>query len=318
MKTNLDLNTLLLLPALAESGSFTAAAERLGSNKTSLSLQIKALEQQLGVALFRRTTRQVSLTAEGQQLLQHCLPLLQQVQQQLAALRPVDSPPQLSGKLVVSAPEDFSHRALIPALLAFAKLHPALQFDLRSSDQVQDLIKQGIDLSIRIGWLQDSSYKAHKLGEFQQWLLATPAYLAQHASPQQPADLAALHFIAFSPLATPLSWRFSRPATATSDSVVQQVRLRSFFCTSSTQSVTSLLLAGAGLAVLPDYTARPLVQSGQLQRVLSDWQLPGGGIYAVYPPGPHRSQAVRQFMQFFQHWLAEQTAQSAMAAAAIR
>ncbi len=315
MKTSLDLNTLLLLPALAESGSFTAAAERLGSNKTSLSLQIKALEQQLGVALFRRTTRQVSLTAEGQQVLQHCLPLLQQVQQQLAALRPADSPPQLTGKLVVSAPEDFSNRVLIPALLAFAKLHPALQFDLRSSDQVQDLIKQGIDLSIRIGWLQDSNYKAHKLGEFQQWLLAAPAYLAQHTSPQHPADLTALHFIAFSPLPTPLSWRFSQ---AGSEGEEQRVRLRSYFSTSSTQSVTSLLLAGAGLAVLPDYTARPLIQSGQLQHVLSDWQLPGGGIYAVYPPGPHRSQAVRQFMQFFQRWLAEHASESAMAGAAIR
>jgi DNA-binding transcriptional LysR family regulator len=316
MKTQLDLNTLLLLPALAESGSFTAAAERLGSNKTSLSLQIKALEQQLGVALFRRTTRQVSLTAEGQQVLQHCLPLLQQVQQQLAALRPADSPPQLTGKLVVSAPEDFSNRVLIPALLAFAQRHPALQFDLRSSDQVQDLIKQGIDLSIRIGWLQDSSYKAHKLGEFQQWLLAAPAYLAQHTSPQHPADLTALHFIAFSPLPTPLSWRFRR--TTGSEAEELTVRLRSYFSTSSTQSVTSLLLAGAGLAVLPDYTARPLIQSGQLQHVLSDWQLPGGGIYAVYPPGQHRSQPVRQFMQFFQRWLAEHTSESAMAGDIIR
>ena len=295
MKNELDLNSLLLVQALAASGSFTAAAERLGSSKTKISLQIKVLEQKLGVALFRRTTRQVSLTAEGAWLVDRCLPLLDELRQELQQLSQTDV--ELSGTLVISAPEDYSNRVLVPLLIRFQQLHPKLQLDLRSSDQVQDLIKQGIDLSIRIGWLQDSSLKAQRLGDFQQWLLAAPAYLEKFAPPQQPADLTTMNLIAFTLLPTPQQWRFKQGSTTV------DLRLPSCMKTSSTQTVTSLLLHGAGLGVLPDYSAKTMLQQGLLQRLLPEWQLPGGGIYAVYPPGPHRPAKVRQFVAFLQQCL---------------
>ncbi len=305
MPTELNLNTLLLVEALAQSGSFTAAAQRLGSNKTKISLQIKALEQQLGTALFRRTTRQVSLTAEGLQLVERCLPLLAELRAELQQLSRTDT--ELSGTLVLSAPEDYSNRVLIPLLLQFQQRHPKLQIDLRSSDQVQDLIKQGIDLSIRIGWLQDSSLKAQRLGDFQQWLLACPAYLAKHQLPTTPAELTALNFIAFSPLPTPLWWRFVKGGEQ------QELRLNSNIKTSSTQSVTSLLLTGAGMAVLPDYSAKDLIEKGLLQRLLPEWQLQNGGIFAVYPPGPHRPAKVRLFVDFLQQALQQAAGLSAKA-----
>ncbi|RVU33345.1 LysR family transcriptional regulator [Rheinheimera riviphila] len=299
MKNDLDLNSLLLVQALAASGSFTAAAERLGSSKTKISLQIKALEQQLGVALFRRTTRQVSLTAEGALLVERCLPLLDELRDELQQLQlRTQTAVELSGTLVISAPEDYSNRVLVPLLLQFQRLHPKLQLDLRSSDQVQDLIKQGIDLSIRIGWLQDSSLKAQRLGDFAQWLLAAPAYLEKFAPPQQPDDLKTMNLIAFTLLPTPQQWRF------TQGNQLMDLRLPSNIKTSSTQTVTSLLLHGAGLGVLPDYSAKTMLQQGLLQRVLPEWQLPGGGIYAVYPPGPHRPAKVRQFVAFLQQYLA--------------
>ncbi|MBU2426646.1 MAG: LysR family transcriptional regulator [Gammaproteobacteria bacterium] len=297
MKNDLDLNSLLLVQALAASGSFTAAADRLGSSKTKISLQIKALEQQLGVSLFRRTTRQVSLTAAGIQLVERCLPLLDELRSELQQLSQTDS--ELSGCLVISAPEDYCNRVLIPLLLKFQKLHPKLQVDLRSSDQVQDLIKQGIDLSIRIGWLQDSSLKAQRLGNFEQWLLAAPDYLATFAEAQHPNDLKPMNFIAFTLLPTPLQWRFTQEGKAV------ELRLHSNLKTSSTQTVTSLLQQGAGLGVLPDYSAHTLVEQGELRRVLPAWQLPAGGIFAVYPPGPHRPAKVRQFVAFLQQQLSD-------------
>jgi len=290
MKHDLDLNSLLLVQALAASGSFTAAAERLGSSKTKISLQIKALEQQLGVALFRRTTRQVSLTAEGKQLVERCLPLLDELRGELQQLSQTNA--ELTGTLVISAPEDYSNRVLVTLLLQFQQLHPKLQLEIRSSDQVQDLIKQGIDLSIRIGWLQDSSQKAQRLGDFQQWLLASPDYLAKFAGPQQPDDLKTMNLIAFTLLPTPQLWQFKQGQQSI------DLRLPSSIKTSSTHTVTSLLLHGAGLGVLPDYSAKVLLQQGLLQRVLPEWQLPAGGIYAVYPPGPHRPAKVRQFVAF--------------------
>jgi len=295
MKQALDLNSLLLVQALAASGSFTAAADRLGSSKTNISLQIKALEQRLGVALFRRTTRQVSLTAEGKQLVERCLPLLDQLRAELQQLGQPEA--ELSGTLVISAPEDYTHRVLVPICLEFQRQHPALQLDLRSSDQVQDLIKQGIDVSIRIGWLQDSSLKAQRLGDFGQWLLAAPTYLANFASPQRPEDLKAMQLIAFTLLPTPQQWRFVK------EQQVLELRLPSTIKTSSTQTVTSLLLHGAGIGVLPDYSAATLLRQGLLQRLLPDWQLPSGGIYAVYPPGPHRPAKVKQFVAFLQQAL---------------
>lgn len=291
----LDLNSLQLVQALAHSGSFTAAAERLGCTKTKISLQIKALEQQLGVALFRRTTRQVSLTSAGEQLMAQCVPLFAQLQRELQQLQHQDT--VLSGKLVLTAPEDYANQILLPVLLEFSQLHPQVDIELRSSDQVRDLVREGIDLAIRGGWLRDSSLKAQKLGEFGQWLLATPQYLAKHAEIISLDDLTAHPLIGFNQLRSPLHWRFSFAG--------QQLDLqfRSRFTVSSTASIQALLLQHAGLGILTDYTARPLIASGQLVHILPQWQLPKGGIYAVYPPGPHRPLRVRRFVELLQQRL---------------
>ncbi|MBU2427566.1 MAG: LysR family transcriptional regulator, partial [Gammaproteobacteria bacterium] len=112
-------------------------------------------------------------------------------------------------------------------------------------------------------------------------------------------DLKPMNFIAFTLLPTPLQWRFTQEGT------VVEMRLHSNLKTSSTQTVTSLLQQGAGLGVLPDYSARTLVEQGELQRVLPAWQLPAGGIFAVYPPGPHRPAKVRQFVAFLQQQLSD-------------
>lgn len=289
-----DLNSLQLVQRLAQAGSFTAAAEQLGCSKTTISLQLKALEQQLGVALFRRTTRQLSLTRAGEQLLRDCLPLLDELQHALQQLQSRDK--VLQGKLVLSAPEDYTNRILAPAVVAFMALHPALEVEFRSSDQVKDLIKEGIDLTIRAGWLKDSNQTARKLGSFEQWLLAAPAYLVQAGTPQQPADLADMRFIAFTPLNQPQQWTFTQDK--------QQVSqyLQAPFKTSSTQTITALMLAGAGMGVLPDYSARELVGSGQLVRLLPNWNLAQAGIYAVYPPGRFRPARVTAFVDFLQQY----------------
>ena len=143
----------------------------------------------------------------------------------------------------------FTYRVLAPAVVAFMALHPALEVEFRSSDQVKDLIKEGIDLSIRAGWLKDSGQQARKLGNFEQWLLAAPAYLAQAGTPQQPQDLANHAFIAFTPLSQPQQWNFSQtnPHTGAKQQVSQY--LPAALKTSSTQTITALMLAGAGMGM---------------------------------------------------------------------
>ena len=292
MQNQLDLNSLQLVQRLQQAGSFTAAAEQLGCSKTTLSLQLKALEQQLGTALFRRTTRQLSLTSAGEHLLQSCMPLLEQLQQALQSVQSGDK--VLQGKLVVSAPEDYTNRKLAPAAVAFRRQHPALEFEFRSSDQVKDAVKENIDLSIRIGWLRDSSQTARKLADFEQWLLAAPAYLQQAGIPTAPSQLRQHEFIAFTALRQPLTWQLQQSTQQV------EVQLTAAYKSSSTQTTTALMLAGAGIGVLPDYSAKDLVQQGALVKVLPDWSLSSGGIYAVYPPGRFRPARVTAFVDFLQ------------------
>jgi DNA-binding transcriptional LysR family regulator len=295
--SDIDLNAVPVFLVLAQERSFTAAAERMGCTKTKVSLQIKALESRLGIALFRRTTRLVSLTQAGEQLYQHVLPLMQQLAQQLTEVQ--SSEHNLSGTLVISAPEDYTQQILVPAIQAFRQQHPALAFELKSSDQIKDLVKEGIDLSIRAGWLKDSSQKAISLGHFEQWLVASPAYLQQHGLPKDPTDLPQHHFICFTLLASALQWSFSKGKE------VVQVQMRSQIKAGSTASVTALILTGAGLGVVTDYSAKQRIQQGEFERVLPQWQLPKGGIYAVYPPGNFRPVRVRVFVEFLKQWLAD-------------
>ncbi|WP_337842084.1 LysR family transcriptional regulator [Rheinheimera sp.] len=295
---SLDLNALPVFFALVSNRSFTATAEQLGLTKTKVSLKIKALEQQLGVQLFRRTTRQVSLTAAGAQLYQQTAPLMSNLQQQLWSVQQGEQ--QLAGNLCISAPEDYCREVLIPLLAEFAALHPALHIELKSSDQVKDLIKEGIDLTVRVGWLKDSSQKAQRIGHFEQWLVASPAYLQRQGEPKQPADLAEHAFISFSLLPSPLLWSFQKGADH------QQQLMKSRFSVSSSAAVSALVLQGVGVAVLTHYSAGPLLAQGKLVRLLPDWQLQDGGIYLVYPPGDHRPAKVRLFVEYFRQQLGNQ------------
>ena len=292
---NLDLNALPVFFALAQNRSFTSTAEQLGLTKAKVSIKIKMLEQQLGTQLFRRTTRQVSLTSAGEQLYQQTAPLFTSLQSQLVALQQGDQ--QLNGVLCISAPEDYSREVLIPLLADFSALHPNLQIELKSSDQVKDLIKEGIDLTVRVGWLKDSSQKAQRIGRFEQWLMASPSYLNRVGTPLHPRELTEHAFIGFSLLPSPLLWSFQQ------DQAQHQQLMKARFNVSSTAAVMGLLQQGVGLGVLTNYSAKPLIEKQQLQRVLSDWQLPDGGIYLVYPPGEHRPAKVKLFVGFLRQRL---------------
>lgn len=290
METDLDLNTLPLFAALVEAGSFTGAAERLGCNKSKVSLAIKRLEAHLGVALFTRTTRQVQLTQAGEQFYQGCAPLLAQLQELVGQVEADQH--RLQGELRITAPDDFAAQVVAPAVAAFGREHPQLSLELRTGDSVSDMVREGIDLALRLGWLKDSTLRASRLGSFEQWLVASPGYLTTHGTPTDPAELARHPWIALTPLPTPLTWQFRR-----GDQVLQ-VKMQSQLKANTTAVTKRLLLEGVGLSVLADSIVQPELESGKLVRLLPDWQLPQGGIYAVYPPGRHVPARVRGFVDF--------------------
>ena len=293
----IDLNTLVLFVAVAESGGFTAAAERLGVTKAKVSIQVGRLEALLGSALFTRTTRQVNLTEAGRALLAQCRPLLHGLQEALEHAG--ESQAGLTGTLRISTTVDHAIQSLAPAIAQFAKLYPLLQIDLRTGDRVADMVGEGIDLSVRMGWLRDSSMRAVKLGEFQQYAVASPEYLQRAGMPEHPADLSEREWIALSLLPTPLTWKFSAQ-----DGSVQSVQVKSRIRVDSTGALRAILRQGSGISILDEFSAQDQLRSGHLVQLLKDWSLPPGGIYAVYPPGPHVPAKVRTFIDFYRKYLA--------------
>lgn len=296
---DIDLNSLLLFDAVAEAGSFTAAAERLGVAKAKVSLQISRLESRLGVTLFNRTTRQVTLSDAGRTLHAECQPLLLRMQEALDQVgQDGHEPARLTGTLRLCTTVDHAVQSLAAALAQFASLHPDLQIDLRTGDRIVDLVGEGIDLAIRLGWLRDSSLRAVKLGEFEQHVVASPAYLRHAGLPKRPAQLSEHAWVALSLMPTPLTWKFTSRRNVT-----QTVQVRSRIRVDSPGALRAMLRHGSGISVLDQYSAEEAVKAGYLVRILGEWSLPRAGIYAVYPPGRHVPAKVRAFIAFYREWL---------------
>ncbi len=286
-----DLNAVLVFAAVAEAGSFTAAAERLGLSKARVSLEVSRLEQRLATSLLTRTTRRVAITEAGQTLLGDCVPLLRSAQDALTGL---GRRGMLRGTLRIACTVEHAVQTLAGLVAAFGRLHPLLQLELRSSDRVSDLVREGIDVAIRMGWLRDSTLRATRIGSFGQVVVASPAYLRKAGLPRRPEELAQLEWVALSLLPTPLTWRFSGPKD-----VQRTVRMTGRLRCDSAATLRALLLEGAGVSVIDRPSSDALVRSGRLVRLLPEWALPEGGIFAVYAPGRQVQPNVRAFIDFY-------------------
>lgn len=292
----IDLNALKIFDTVAEAGSFTAAADRLGVAKARISIQIARLEQQLGISLFARTTRRMALTDMGRSLHEQCKPLLAGLQDALT--QSGSEKGELTGLLRLSASVSHATQSVAPAVAQFAAMHPGLRIDLRTSDRISDLVSDGIDLSFRMGWLRDSSQRAIKLGEFRQFILASPAYLKKHGRPKKPVDLAQHEWIALSLLPTPLTWKITD-----AQGHAQTVHMKSRLQVDSPNALLSLLQNGAGMSVMEEFSAQAAISAGRLIQVLPEHVLASGGMYAVLPPGRHVPARVRAFIEFYKAFI---------------
>lgn len=295
-KSSVQLDRLALFAAVAEASGFTAAAARLGTSKTVLSQQVSKLEAEFGAPLLMRTTRRVALTETGQRVLDECGPLLRDLTAALQRLS--DANQRLVGTLRVTAPPEFAAGSLGVALGEFAREHPRLRIDLLASSEVIDLARERVDLALRFGSLRSSSLRATRLGDFEQWVVAAPAYLARAGVPKHPDELAQHRFLELSLLQRPLAWRFTSP-----HGHVHDVRLEAYARANSPAALVGLLRGGLGLSAIGDFCVDDDLKSGRLQRVLPTWSLPKGGIYAVYPAGPRTAPKVRAFVDFLRSYL---------------
>lgn len=289
MAKHMNLNRLAYFAAVVETRSFTAAAQRLGTTKAVVSQQVSRLEEEIGTSLLIRTTRNVQPTEAGQSFYSRCVIILREAGDAFDAVAAGALAP--SGMMRITAPFDYGISVIVPTVAAFIARHPACEISLFLNDETLDLISGHIDMAIRIGWLSDSSLQARRIGSFRQILVAGSQMASAVADLSSPNALEVLPFIANGALRHPLHWRFSR-----GDIEHKTVRLRSAITVDTTLGVRACVQAGAGLSVLPDYVAEPLLQSGELIHVLPDWELPTGGIYVVFPAAKYRPAHVRAFV----------------------
>lgn len=288
MSEVINLNRLAYFSAVVEAGSFTRAAERLGVTKTVVSQQVSRLEQETGTSLLVRTTRRVEATEAGRMLYSRCVLIFREADDAFSELAQAGAEPR--GTLRITAPNDYGASVVSPVAAHFTARYPDCRVELVLSDQKLDLIEHHIDLSVRVGWLEDSSLQAKRIGTFRQYLVAIPD-IGARAAGIEPEALATFPFVANTALREPGLWHFSR-----GDLERRIVRLQPRLSVNTSPAARSATLAGAGVSVLPDFHVANDLGSGRLVRLLPDWDLPSGGIFAVYPAVRFRQPKVTAFV----------------------
>ncbi len=285
------LDGLRAFTATAETGSFTAGAERLGVSNRLTSKHVAELEAQLGVRLFQRTTRKLGLTTTGEVLLSRAPALLEELDSLLSEVS--EGSRGFTGGLRISAPVNFGERHVQVMLAEFAALHPSLSIDLRLSDAHVDLAAEGIDLAFRIGFGGGGTLKRRKLGEVGSVLVASPDYLAQNGEPRHPALLGEHRCLSYSLASSPESWRFTGP-----DGSEAVVRLSGPLRVDNGEAMLPALCAGLGIGMLPDFICEKDIAAGRLKPILQDWKTAPIAIHIVTPPSTFRPRRVTALIDF--------------------
>ncbi len=275
---------------VVETGSFSAAARQLNVGQPAVSKTIAQLEDRLQVNLLIRSTHGLSPTEAGQRFYERAKIAIQEADEAELAARGAGA--GLSGCLRISAATTFARLHIVPLLPRFLEQHPELEIDVILDDRVIDLVAEGVDVSLRMGALPDSSALARKLATGARSVLATPAYLARAGEPHSPADLAGHEAVIYSQL--PSVWSFTREGAEASVSVRGRVRV------SAAEGLRAAVLANMGLTIASDWMFGPELATGAVRRVLTGWTLPPLDLWAVFPGGRMASAKARAFARFLE------------------
>jgi DNA-binding transcriptional LysR family regulator len=293
----LNPNDLLIFARVAEAGSFSRAAERLGLPKSTVSRRIAQLEELLGERLMVRSTRRSTFTEFGLQLLEHARLVADEVDSvtALSAHRQV----QPTGRLRVSMPGEVAVLFLQDMLAAFLALHPAVSLELDLSARRVDLLAEGFDIALRFGDLaDDAQLAARRLAEIPNGLYAASSYLSEYGEPVSPDDLKEHKgVLMLGRNYEPLEW------TLTKDGQRWEGAPQSNFSANSMALLVRMALNGTGIVAAPDRFAEPHVRTGALRRVLPDWEVPSVPAWAVFVGRRLMPSKTRAFIDMLQHAL---------------
>lgn len=281
-------------------GSFTAAARSLAISPSAVSKSVQRLEQNLGVSLFTRTTRALTLTPEGRELHERALRLLREAEDIEQAAMAARAAP--SGTLRIAASLPIGLHVIAPALPAFRKLHPKVRVELRLNDQFVDLIEEGADVAVRIGELADSRLLSRKLAPHRLCCFASPAYLEARGAPAHPDALDEHETVSLRYQSTGQTFRWPFRVGDREIEVVPP----SGIVVDASEALIATLAAGGGIGISADFVAAPHVARGALVPVLSAYAVERHNITAVWPESRRTNPAVRAFLALLQDLFREQ------------
>jgi len=281
---NDKLLALRLFVRVARTGSFSAVARELDLSQPSVSRIVAALEQDVGSALVRRTTRAVTLTDVGNDYLARVEAILGSLDEADHIAR---GSKELRGELRVAMSSSFGVREIIPVMPGFLARHPSLKVSLLLSDQRQDTLKEGADVALRLGELADSTATARLIGRTQRLIVASPAYLRERGTPSKPADLAG-HSAIVGPAGTSAgTWSFEKDGQRVS------ARINSRLNVSVNEAAVAAAVAGMGIVTTALWGCRAELAAGTLVRVLPDWNMGDVDVHGLFAPGRHAKPAAR-------------------------
>lgn len=272
--------------AVADSGSFTAAAKKLSTSVAQVSRRVSALEERLAVKLLNRTTRKVTLSEAGRVYFQQCRHLVEGLEQAEIAVSQMQSTPK--GLIKVTAPVTYGEQNLAPLLNEFLQRYPQVDLEFELTNQKLDLIDAGIDLAVRLGRLEDSSLIARRLSSRQLYVCASQSYLDRHGEPHKLSDLNRHHCL----IGSVAQWRFRDQGKEISQRISGRIKCNSGI------ALRDAAKRGLGLVQLPDYYVKQDLESGDLIEVLRQYRDESNGIWALYPTSRHLSPKVRLLVDF--------------------
>ena len=285
-----ELRQIAIFAKTVDHGSFRGAGQALRLSPSVVSHHVGQLEQRLGTALLYRSTRKLSLTPDGERLLTSAYAMIEAAETGLQDLARQGD--QVSGLLRLTAPAVMTQSGFINQLSGFAHEYKEVRLSIDFSDFRRDLISDGLDIAISIGWLKDSSLKAKKLFQIQRRLVASPDYINSKDKPKSPDDLGEWDWLELGPV-----WHRKPEFHKASKSVVIAKR-PSRISANNADALSQLAIAGTGLALVPDFLTKNDVANGRLQYVLDDWHVSPLDVYAVWPANAPKDGLIKHFVNY--------------------
>jgi DNA-binding transcriptional LysR family regulator len=280
----MDFEDLQTFVEVADAGGVSPAARRLGVSKSIVSRRLFRLEAELGVQLLARTTRGAALTDAGVEFREHAARACAEIDIAQESISPTGD---LRGQLRVAAPLSFGATHIAPVVAEFARRHPLMHVLARYSDRFTDIVGEGFDCAVRLGYLDDSSLIAKRIGSIKGTLVASPEYVKANGAPENLDELLTHQAL----MQGTETWRFIDGGKTVN------VHPRGRFKADNGEALAAAAIAGLGIAALPNFLTEAALESGALIPIMKRYPLPEGGIFVVQPPGRHSSRKVRVFTE---------------------